>query len=223
MDTNMQSPSSSSAFVQVATCLSARCSSTPHHACENVSTSNASCSSTTRRALLLAAVGALGLSPRQSARAASLDGPALRGLDEQVPEGQSPFRNLGDGLLVQEVTAGSTDGSAVGPHSRVSLKYVMRRSNGYFIDASFGFDRFDNYYFTMGTGAVVPGFEKAMLGLRQGARRRFVVPPALGYSKGTGTGSPGPIPPDWGARRSLGAHAREAILFEVLVERVYDQ
>jgi hypothetical protein len=191
----------------------------------SIPTASLSSDSSISRRSVLFAVSMAALSPwaAAAAGAASLDGPALRGLDEPAPEGEAPFRNLGDGLLVQEVSAGNMDGPRVGPHARVSLKYVMRRSNGYFIDASFGFDRFDNYSFTMGTGSVIPGFEKALAGLHPGSRRRIVVPPALGYTKGTSPTSPGPIPPDWGARRSLGAHAREPILFEVLIERVYDQ
>jgi hypothetical protein len=189
----------------------------------SIATATLSSEASVSRRSVLFVVSWIALSPWTAASAASLDGPALRGLDEPAPEGEAPFRNLGDGLLVQEVSAGNVDGPRVGPHARVSLKYVMRRSNGYFIDASFGFDRFDNYSFTMGTGSVIPGFEKALAGLHPGSRRRIVVPPALGYTKGTSTASPGPIPPDWGARRSLGAHAREPILFEVLIERVYDQ
>eukprot|EP00960_Hanusia_phi_P052510 761501-Hanusia_phi.AAC.1 len=32
------------------------------------------------------------------------------------------------------------DGPAIGPDSFVSVQYVLRRSNGYFVDASYGFD-----------------------------------------------------------------------------------
>lgn len=69
---------------------------------------------------------------------------------------------------------------------------------------------------------VVQGFEEAVSGLKPGARRRFIVAPELGYAtSGTKPGtSPGPLPPDWGARRSIAAHAKEPLLFEVLVERV---
>lgn len=56
------------------------------------------------------------------------------------------------GLKVQEIAAG--DGEPVGPNSFVSLHYVLRRANGYFVDASYGFDRFDTFDFKMGKDQV---------------------------------------------------------------------
>lgn len=152
---------------------------------------------------------------------ASLDDPALQGLDQTDAMVPARFRDVGDGLLVQEITSGRPDAAPVEPNSRVSVKYVMRRSNGYYIDASYGFDRFENYTCQLGSRAVIPGFERAIIGMRPGARRRFVVPPSLGYSQsGTNKGSPGPIPPDWGARRSLASHANEPIIFEVQLVKI---
>lgn len=97
---------------------------------------------------------------------------------------------------------------------------MLRRSNGYFIDASYGFDRFETFKFLAGSGEVVEGFERAVKGMKVGGRRRFVVPPALGYVNGTGKGCAGPIPPDFGARRSLASHAKEPLIFEVMVVKI---
>lgn len=147
---------------------------------------------------------------------ATLEFPELHGLDEK-PDELPPFRNV-NGVKIQEVYFGK--GKTVEKGSQVSVKYVMRRSNGYFIDASYGFDRFETYSFRTGNGQVVQGFEIGVDGMSEGGRRRFVVPPSLGYVKGTGKQDPGPIPPDFGARRSLSAHSREPIIFEVLVVKV---
>ncbi|EKX51954.1 hypothetical protein GUITHDRAFT_65692 [Guillardia theta CCMP2712] len=92
------------------------------------------------------------------------------------------------------------DGPAIGPDSFVSVQYVLRRSNGYFVDASYGFDRFDTFDFKMGRQQVIPGFEKAILGMHVGARRRFILPPEIGYTQGVGDNKPGPMPP--GLKRS---------------------
>lgn len=147
-----------------------------------------------------------------------IEGPELRGLDEPT-DNQPPFVDVGDGVKAQEVSSGTGD-VRVEDGSMVGVKYVMRRSNGYFIDASYGFDRFETYNFRAGSGQVVSGFDIAVHGMRVGGRRRFVLPPRLGYVEGTGKNDPGPIPPDFGARRSLASHAREPLIFEVQVVKI---
>lgn len=67
---------------------------------------------------------------------------------------------------------------------------------------------------------VVPGFEKALLGMKPNGRRRFVLPPELGYTAGVGERLPGPTPPGWGERRALDSHRREPLVFEVQVVKV---
>jgi FKBP-type peptidyl-prolyl cis-trans isomerase len=178
-----------------------------------------------RRAFLLASAATAVASalPRLSNAALTLEGSNLGGLDEPAKAGEPKFVDVGSGLLVQEVALGAVDGLAVGPGTIVALKFVMRRSNGYFIDSTYSFEKIDadDYRFVVGTGAVVAGFEKAIEGMKPGGRRRFAVPPSLGYvAGGTTAKSPGPIPQDWGARRSLTSHVNEPILFEVLISKV---
>mmetsp|Transcript_11896 Transcript_11896/g.18886 ORF Transcript_11896/g.18886 Transcript_11896/m.18886 type:complete len:279 (+) Transcript_11896:11-847(+) len=124
------------------------------------------------------------------------------------------------GLKVQIISEGDEEGSEVGPSSFVQCQYVLRRANGYFVDASYGFERLDTFDFKMGKGKVIAGFEEALKGMHPGARRRFVVPPELGYVKGVGNDKPGPMPPGWGEKRALDSHRREPLVFEVQVVKV---
>ena len=114
----------------------------------------------------------------------------------------------------------------------------------------------DTFDFKMGRQQVIPGFEKvgfcscccspaaalsatlvlsssqAILGMHVGARRRFILPPEIGYTQGVGDNKPGPMPPGlkrsqpclgssclcrWGERRALESHRREPLVFEVQV------
>lgn len=67
------------------------------------------------------------------------------------------------GLKVQEIAAGDEEGPEIGANSFVQCQYVLRRANGYFVDASYGFDRFDTYDFKMGKGLSTPTSNHPML------------------------------------------------------------
>ncbi|CAN8067251.1 unnamed protein product [Agarophyton chilense] len=146
---------------------------------------------------------------------ATIEYPELRGLAE-IDERTPVFRQQ-NGVKMQDLYEGNGD-SEVQSGSMVSVKYVLRRSNGYFIDASYGFDRFETFSYRAGAGQVVKGFEAGIWGMKEGGRRRFIVPPELGYVDGTR--GAGPIPPDFGAKRSLSSHAKEALIFEVQVVKI---
>lgn len=175
--------------------------------------------SVTRRSILLSVPSIiLSLSIPLLRSNAALEYPELHGLDEK-PDGRPEFRSI-NGIQIQDVSEGNNESLSVEQGTQVSLKYVLRRSNGYFIDASYGFDRFETFSFRPGSGRVIQGFDVGVEGMREGGRRRFIVPPTLGYVKGTGKQDPGPIPPDFGARRSLSTHAKESLIFEVAVVKV---
>lgn len=151
-------------------------------------------------------------------RAALPETPRLNGLEEDAASASRQFVRTASGLQIEVVSAGT--GAPVRDDALVSVKYVLRRANGYFIDASYGFDRFETYTFRKASGDVVRGFDQSLDGLREGARVRFIVPPQLGYVSGCRERDPGPIPPDFGARRSLAAHRMESLVFEVAIVRV---
>jgi len=96
----------------------------------------------------------------------------------------------------------------------VVLDWSLRRSNGYFVDASYGIDpsRAMDEKFGVGLSqelrfvprgaqksTVIEGVREAVLGMREGGSRRISVPPSLGYT----SDNLGPMPGDWGRKRQV--------------------
>lgn len=85
-------------------------------------------------------------------------------------------------------------GAVAGPGDRLSVDY----EGWVWVDGAKG-DKFDSsldrgrpYQLKLGARSVIPGWEMALDGLKEGTRARVIIPPALGYGKrGSGT-----IPPD---------------------------
>lgn len=129
-----------------------------------------------------------------------------RGLDQQPTVGA--MTKLASGVRYVDIRAGS--GPAVVEGSRVSLQWVLRRSNGYFVDGSVGGvgadadTQFDPFVFVAGDGTALRGLDEALRGARQGGVRRVVIPAAdgLGYTLPIER-SAGPLPAGFGPRRQL--------------------
>jgi len=90
-----------------------------------------------------------------------------------------------DSLAFYEIALGS--GSEASPGSVVSVHYTGSFPDGTTFDSSAGRDPL---IFTIGAGEVIKGFEDGILGMKEGGKRKIVVPPALGY----GSQEVGPIP-----------------------------
>ena len=77
------------------------------------------------------------------------------------------------------------------------------------------------YRFTLGEkDSVPPTVAVALNGMREGGRRRVLVPPSLGWRDSK---TMGPRPDTFGASRRLEAHKDEALLFEAELRRVVPQ
>lgn len=89
------------------------------------------------------------------------------------PEGDAPTE-----LVVEDVTVG--DGAEVTAGSPIQAHYVgVAFSTGEEFDASW--NRGAPLAFTAGIGQVIQGWDQGLLGMKEGGRRKIVIPPHLGY------------------------------------------
>mmetsp|Transcript_2916 Transcript_2916/g.8465 ORF Transcript_2916/g.8465 Transcript_2916/m.8465 type:complete len:177 (-) Transcript_2916:10-540(-) len=126
--------------------------------------------------------------------------------DKLIQTGQS-FRVKGDAPIAppadevvgtEDVTVG--DGAVAQKGDEVSMSYVGTLE----ADGS-RFDAGTNFRFTLGAGDVIKGWDRGIIGMRVGGRRKLVVPSKLGYGK---KGSAPEIPPN------------ATLLFDVTLERI---
>ncbi|MEA2701302.1 MAG: hypothetical protein QOE22_11 [Candidatus Parcubacteria bacterium] len=95
-----------------------------------------------------------------------------------LPEGELPTELTGTDIVVGIGTA-ATSGS------RVTVNYVGMLPDGTVFDASSR--RNEPFTFTLGAGEVIRGWDVGVQGMKEGGKRRLVVPPQDGYgSQGAG-------------------------------------
>jgi peptidylprolyl isomerase len=101
------------------------------------------------------------------------------------PTGSPPRK-----LVIEDIVKGKGPGAKQG--STVVVNYVgMNFSNGQEFDASW--DRGQPFPVQLGTGGVIEGWEKGLIGIKAGGRRKLTIPPELGYGA---EGYPPDIPPN---------------------------
>lgn len=91
-------------------------------------------------------------------------------------------------LHVVDVVEGTGDPVAAG--DTVAVHYTGLLPDGTIFDASQ--DHGGPISFTVGAGVVIQGWERGLIGMKEGGRRILVIPPSLGY----GATGVGPIPPN---------------------------
>jgi peptidylprolyl isomerase len=83
-----------------------------------------------------------------------------------------------DDLLIEEIVVGSGDEATAGQTAVVH--YVgISASTGEEFDASW--NRGDTFSFPLGAGYVIQGWDRGVVGMKVGGRRRLVIPSHLGY------------------------------------------
>ena len=102
-----------------------------------------------------------------------------------VPKGKAPKK-----LVIKDIEEGT--GKAAKAGDQVTVQYVGTSFlNGRQFDASW--DRGEPFKFQLGAGAVIPGWDKGVEGMKVGGRRQLVIPPDLAYGP---QGSPPTIGPN---------------------------
>ncbi|KAG1654333.1 hypothetical protein FOA52_013732 [Chlamydomonas sp. UWO 241] len=181
----------------------------------------------------------------QAEEAATSNDPEASSAGDDARDARNKYRKfeqpgelvtLASGLQYREMVVGTgSDAAAAG--DVLEIQYIVYRlTNGAYFKYSsggtpvllyamgFGFegqkDEDDVYRFVLGApGAVPAAAGPCIVGMRQGGRRRILIPPALGWVDD----KVGLAPQTFGGQRRLIGHREEPLLLEVLLVRVRPQ
>jgi len=112
------------------------------------------------------------------------------------------------------------EGAEVQEGKTVQFQWVLRRSNGYFVDASSNYGDEPFIYKVGNTKKVIKGVDEGIRGMKVGGVRRMNIPPNVGFI-GVGDEKPGPMPAGFGPRRQIETRIdKEVWYFEIKVLKV---
>jgi FKBP-type peptidyl-prolyl cis-trans isomerase FkpA len=92
-------------------------------------------------------------------------------------------------LKYQDITGGT--GTEAKELDLITVNYTGWLEDGTKFDSSV--DRNKPIQFALGTGRVIKGWDEGIAGMKEGGKRRLIIPPELGYGA---AGSPPVIPPN---------------------------
>lgn len=94
------------------------------------------------------------------------------------PEIDFPGDEAPTELVIEDITVG--DGAEATSGATIDAHYVgVAHSTGEEFDASW--NRGAPLTFQVGVGQVIRGWDEGILGMKEGGRRRLLIPPAYGY------------------------------------------
>ncbi|MBU0976609.1 MAG: FKBP-type peptidyl-prolyl cis-trans isomerase [Patescibacteria group bacterium] len=111
-------------------------------------------------------------------------------LQDKVDELNTQEAEDFDEFKIEDTKVG--EGAEVKNGDTVSVHYTGTLIDGTKFDSSV--DRNEPFEFTVGSGGVIEGWEKGLLGMKVGGKRKLEIPSSMGYGE-TGSGS---IPPKAG-------------------------
>lgn len=92
-------------------------------------------------------------------------------------------------MQIETLNEGIGEGAKVGDN--IAVHYTGTLENGTKFDSSL--DRNEVFEYTLGQNRVIQGWEKGLLGMKVGEKRKLVIPPELAYGP---NGVPPVIPPN---------------------------
>jgi len=112
-------------------------------------------------------------SSASSAATAATAAPATKAPKVTIPNGPPPKT-----LVVKDLKKGN--GPVAKPGSFITVNYVGEDyKTGKVFDSSY--ERGQPFPLQLGTGQVIPGWDKGIPGMRVGGRRELIIPPNLAY------------------------------------------
>jgi peptidylprolyl isomerase len=90
-------------------------------------------------------------------------------------------------VKIEDLQVGT--GAEAVPGATITVNYTGTLTDGTVFDSSY--QRNEPFTLQLGAGAVIPGWEQGLQGMKVGGKRRLTIPPALGYgAQGAGTSIP---------------------------------
>jgi FKBP-type peptidyl-prolyl cis-trans isomerase len=169
-------------------------------------------------AILVGAVVSIPFSPDSNAATSRVATDWATADDDGAPK----FFKTPRGVPYQQLSEGT--GREAHRGNKVLVDFVLRRSNGYFIYGTVEGISFQPQ--DVPTGAVslsltetstIAGLVDAMEGMKEGGKRRILVPPQYGYVTGY---TQEPKMPTFATQRQLQNHSSEPLLFELQLLRI---
>ena len=105
-------------------------------------------------------------------------------MSNSKPKVEIPSTPAPQGLVIEDITVGLGEEAVSGKN--VSVHYVgVAWSTAKQFDASW--DRNEPFDFGLGASQVISGWDKGVVGMKVGGRRKLTIPPDMGYgSRGAG-------------------------------------
>jgi hypothetical protein len=136
-----------------------------------------------------------------------------------APVTSSTIIKLPSGIEYYDPIVGK--GDEVKEGSSVQFQWVLRRSNGYFVDSSSNYDKQPFIYRVGNMNKVIKGLDEGIRGMKVGGVRRINIPSKLAYIEGVGDDKPGPMPAGYGPRRQILSRLdKEVWFFEIQLTKL---
>jgi FKBP-type peptidyl-prolyl cis-trans isomerase len=108
---------------------------------------------------------------------------------QEIPKMEPHIITTLSGLKCVELKVG--EGKTAKAGDTVEVHYTGTLSDGKKFDSSR--DRNEPFTFDLGKGKVIKGWDEGVAGIKEGGKRKLIIPPELGYGK---SGAGKVIPPD---------------------------